>query len=67
VDRRSFLRINPTIAHKALMLISALGLMSAVANWYCLHAIERIDAANSTVTDHIAPARLSPSRRPRAH
>jgi methyl-accepting chemotaxis protein len=58
VDRRSFLRINPTIAHKALMLISALGLMSAVANWYCLHAIERMDATN-TVTDHIAPARLS--------
>jgi methyl-accepting chemotaxis protein len=59
VDRRSFLRINPTIARKALMLISALGLMSVLANWYCFHAIDRIEAANSVVTEHIAPARLA--------
>jgi methyl-accepting chemotaxis protein len=59
VDRRSFLRINPTIAHKALMLISALGLMSVLANRYCLHTIERIEEANRVVTEHIAPARLA--------
>jgi hypothetical protein len=59
VDRRFFLRTSPTIAHRALMLIAALGLMSVLANWYRLHAIERIDAANSVVTEHIAPARLA--------
>ncbi len=52
-------KINPTIAHKALLLISALGLMSGLANWYCLRTIDRIDAANSVVTEHIAPARLA--------
>jgi methyl-accepting chemotaxis protein len=41
------------------MLISALGLMSGLANWYCLRTIDRIDEANSIVTEHIAPARLA--------
>jgi methyl-accepting chemotaxis protein len=59
VDRRSFLRINPTIAHKALILISALGLMSGIANWYCLRTVDRIEEANRVVTEHIAPARLA--------
>jgi methyl-accepting chemotaxis protein len=61
VDLASRLRIrfNPTIAHKALMLISALGLMSGLANWYCLRTIDRIDEANRVVTEHIAPARLA--------
>jgi methyl-accepting chemotaxis protein len=59
VDFVSRLRINPTIARKALILISALGLMSGLANWYCLRTIERIDEANSIVTEHIAPARLA--------
>jgi methyl-accepting chemotaxis protein len=61
VDLASRLRIrlNPTIAHKALILISALGLMSGLANWYCLRTIDRIDEANSVVTEHIAPARLA--------
>jgi methyl-accepting chemotaxis protein len=59
VDLASFLRINPTIAGKAFVLISALGLMSGLANWYCLQTIDRIDEANSVVTEHIAPARLA--------
>jgi methyl-accepting chemotaxis protein len=61
VDLASRLRIrlNPTIAHKALILISALGLMSGLANWYCLRTIDRIDEANSVFTEHIAPARLA--------
>jgi methyl-accepting chemotaxis protein len=59
VNLVAFLRINPTIAHKALLLISALGLMSGLANWYCLRTIDRIDEANSLVTEHIAPARLA--------
>ena len=33
--------------------------MSGLANWYCLRTIDRIDAANSVVTEHIAPARLA--------
>ena len=41
------------------MLISVLGLMSGLANWYCLRTIDRIDEANSVVTEHIAPARLA--------
>jgi methyl-accepting chemotaxis protein len=61
VDFASHFRINPTIARKALILISALGLMSGLANWYCLRTIERIDEANSIVTEHIAPARLAVS------
>jgi methyl-accepting chemotaxis protein len=59
VHLAAFLRINPTIAQKALLLIFALGLMSGLANWYCLRTIERIDEANSVVTEHIAPARLA--------
>jgi methyl-accepting chemotaxis protein len=59
VDLASFLRVNLTIAHKALILISALGLMSGLANWYCLRTIDRIDEANSVVTEHMAPARLA--------
>jgi methyl-accepting chemotaxis protein len=59
VNLAAFRKINPTIAHKALLLISALGLMSGLANWYCLRTIDRIDAANSLVTQHIAPARLA--------
>jgi methyl-accepting chemotaxis protein len=53
------LRINPTIAHKAIILIAVLGLMSALASWFCLRTIDRIDEANSIVTRHIAPARLA--------
>jgi methyl-accepting chemotaxis protein len=59
VNLVAFRKINPTIAHKALLLIFALGLMSGLANWYCLRTIDRIDAANSVVTEHIAPARLA--------
>jgi methyl-accepting chemotaxis protein len=53
------IRVHPTIAHKALLLISVLGLMSGLASWYCLRTIDRIDEANSVVTEHIAPARLA--------
>ncbi|HEY6258352.1 MAG TPA: methyl-accepting chemotaxis protein [Xanthobacteraceae bacterium] len=59
MDRRPFLRINPTIAHKALILISALGILSGIANWYCLRTIDRIEEADAVVAQHIAPARLA--------
>jgi methyl-accepting chemotaxis protein len=55
----ALLRFNPTIARKALILISSLGLMSGLADWYWLHAIDRIKEAESAITEHIAPARLS--------
>jgi methyl-accepting chemotaxis protein len=33
--------------------------MSGIANWYCLHTVDRIEEVNSVVTEHIAPARLA--------
>src|ERR1700730_14710878 len=59
MDLCSFLRIKFTIGRKASVLIAALGLMSALANWYCLKTIDRIDKANGIVVEHIAPARLA--------
>jgi len=59
VDRRSFPRISATIAYKAVVLISTLGVMSLLANWYCLHAIDSIEEANRAVAAHIAAARLA--------
>jgi methyl-accepting chemotaxis protein len=59
LDLAAIFRIRPTIAHKALIIIAALGLMSGLASWYCLQAIDRIEAARTVVTDHIAPARLA--------
>jgi methyl-accepting chemotaxis protein len=59
MDLRSFLRVKLTIAQRAFILIAALGLMSILANWYCLNTIDRIDEANSFVVEHIAPARLA--------
>jgi len=53
------LRIEPSIAQKVLILISSLGLMSILANWFCLHTIDRIEDTNSGIIEHIAPARLA--------
>jgi hypothetical protein len=44
---------------KALLLIFALGRMSRARRPVLPHAIDRIDAANSVVAEHIAPARLA--------
>jgi methyl-accepting chemotaxis protein len=54
-----FPRIKLSIVRKAFGLIAALGFMSALADWYCLSTVDRIDKANSIVTQHIAPARLA--------
>jgi hypothetical protein len=59
VNLRSFLRIEPSIAQKALILISFLGLLSILANWFCLHTIDRVEDTNSGIIEHIAPARLA--------
>jgi hypothetical protein len=50
---------------KALLLIFALGRMSRARRPVLPQAIDRIDAANSVVAEHIA-RRGSRSRRPRA-
>jgi methyl-accepting chemotaxis protein len=46
------------IAAKAVLLIGALGIMSAAANWFCLRSLHEIDRINATVTERIEPARL---------
>jgi methyl-accepting chemotaxis protein len=46
------------IAAKAMMLIGALGVMSAAANWFCLRSLHEIDRINARVTERVEPARL---------
>lgn len=46
------------MAAKALMLIAGLGLMSALANWYCLRSLHEIDRINAVVTQQIEPLRV---------
>jgi hypothetical protein len=82
VDRRSFLRINPTIAHKALMVdtferdvLSVVGIVSHAAI-----ELEKFATAMKTIAEQSTPTAPSPtisrrraslslslSRRPRAH
>ena len=52
-------RIGLPIAAKAVLLIGALGLMSAAANWYCLRSLHEIDQVKTIVSEQIAPARLN--------
>jgi methyl-accepting chemotaxis protein len=46
------------IAAKAMLLIGALGIMSAVANWYSLGSLHEIDKVNDVLAEKIAPSRL---------
>lgn len=46
------------IAAKAVVLIAALGVMSAAANWFCLRSLHEIDRVNHVVTQQIEPLRL---------
>jgi len=50
---------HPTIAMKAVLLIAALGALSAAANWFCLQRLDELDRLNAVVTRHLAPARLA--------
>jgi methyl-accepting chemotaxis protein len=52
-------QLKPRIALKAALLIVGLGLMSAVANWFCLMSIDGINQLSSTLGRHVAPARIS--------
>ena len=47
------------IAVKTVLLIGALGAMSAAANWFCLRSLHEIDRANAEVTQRIEPQRLT--------
>lgn len=50
--------IRLPIAAKAMLLIGALGILSAAANWYSLRSLQEIDRLNDIVTHDIAPVRL---------
>ncbi|HEY6832496.1 MAG TPA: methyl-accepting chemotaxis protein [Pseudolabrys sp.] len=52
-------RFRLKMAAKAVVLIAGLGLMSALANWFCLQRLDRLDAMNEMLVDHMAPARLA--------
>jgi methyl-accepting chemotaxis protein len=51
------------IAAKAVFLIAGLGLMSAVANWFCLERLGDLEKLSAMVTGHVAPARLNLAER----
>ncbi|WP_137043051.1 methyl-accepting chemotaxis protein [Pseudolabrys sp. FHR47] len=50
--------IRLPIAAKAMLLIGALGILSAAANWYSLRSLQDVDRLNDIVTHEIAPVRL---------
>jgi methyl-accepting chemotaxis protein len=56
MQRLLFLRLP--IAAKAMLLIGALGIMSAAANWYSLGSLHEIDRVNDIVAQKVAPTRL---------
>src|SRR5262249_8355499 len=47
------------MAAKAVVLIAGLGVMSALANWFCLQRLDRLDDINNALVSHLAPARLA--------
>ncbi len=50
-------RFNVTA--KAVVLIAGLGIMSALANWFCLQRLDRLDEMSNGLVNHLAPARLA--------
>jgi methyl-accepting chemotaxis protein len=52
-------RFRLKMAAKAAVLIAGLGVMSALANWFALQRLDRLDAINITLASHMAPARLA--------
>jgi methyl-accepting chemotaxis protein len=55
---RNFRSLQLPIAAKAVLLIAVLGLLSIVANWFCLQRLDELTRLNALVSEHIAPARL---------
>ena len=54
-----FSAIRLSIAPKAVLLIAGLGVLSAVANWFCLQRIDDLDRMNNMLASHVSPARLA--------
>ena len=52
-------RFRLPIAAKAVLLIAGLGLMSALANRFCLKRIDTLEQLGSTLSEHVSPARLA--------
>jgi methyl-accepting chemotaxis protein len=55
---RNFRSLHLPIAAKAVLLIAVLGLLSIVANWFCLQRLDELTRLDALVSEHIAPARL---------
>jgi methyl-accepting chemotaxis protein len=55
---KRFIPINLPIAAKVMLLIGALGVISATASWLSLRSLQEIDRIYETVTGEVAPARL---------
>ncbi len=51
-------RFRLKMAAKAVALIAGLGVLSALANWFCLQRLDRLDEINSALVEQMAPARL---------
>src|SRR5690349_4427582 len=47
------------IAAKAALLIAALGILSAAADWFCIDSTNSIQAINERAGRHLLPARLA--------
>lgn len=41
-----------------MLLIGALGMISAAVNWYAVRSLQELDQINESVTGQVAPARL---------
>src|ERR1700761_6087222 len=54
-----FASLQLPIAAKAVLLIAMLGLLSIVANWFCLQRLDELNKLDALVSEHIAPARLA--------
>ena len=52
------LRPHNSIALQVAALIVGLGLMSGIANWFCLRNMERLNQITLMQATHVAPARL---------
>lgn len=50
--------IRLPIAAKTMLLIGALGIMSAAANWYSLRSLHEIDRVNDVIARKVMPTRL---------
>jgi PAS domain-containing protein len=55
----SLARFRPKIAAKAAVLIVGLGLMSALADWFTLDSVEKLERLSANVSEHLSPARLA--------